>query len=112
MCLTICSLFFSDNPTARDNPDSGHRFLFDPEDPMNIGRILHELKNSCLPQQKYLYCFPLNQREKDQMTRMGQPHVLYNMNRPVGKNTIAQLVPNLCRAAGIKDWKKKTPHCC
>lgn len=44
------------------------------------------------------------------MTKMGYPQVLFNPNRVMGKNTIGNLLPNLAKAAGIKEWRKKTPH--
>ena len=32
--------------------------------------------------------------------------VLFNLKKPVGKNTIGDFLPNLARLAGIKDYKK------
>ena len=38
------------------------------------------------------------------------PHVRFNPNRPIGKNTIGKFLPDLAKAAGIKTYKQKTPH--
>ena len=98
------------NPTARQSNEGGIRFICDMEDPLNVGRALHELLSRCHSSQTYLYHHNLSQKEKKKYVLAGQGHVLYNPNRPVGKNTIAEYLPALACAAGIQEWQSKSPH--
>ena len=97
------------NPNARHNCDGGHYFPVT-DDATNAGHAVKELIAHTHPSQTALFCHRLNEREKKQYIRAGHPHVLFNPNRKVGKNTIGKYLPELCCAAGVKDWRHKTPH--
>ena len=86
------------------------RFVVDVNDPINVGNCLKELRAMCHPEQCYIYCQMANKRGRYNLIKSGFPKVLFNKDVVVGKNTIAKFLPNLARAAGIENWKAKTPH--
>ena len=86
------------------------RFVVDLSDPLNIGRCFKELFASVHPSQQAVYCKPLSKAERANMIKIGFTDVLFSPKQVLGKNTIGHLLQELCKAAGIRDWKKKTPH--
>lgn len=80
-------------------------------DPLNIGRILCELRLQCHPSQKFIYCTKASQSELKNFKNIGMDRVRYSPNKPMGVNTLGDMLKNFCKAAGIVKWDSKTPHC-
>ena len=86
------------------------KFPIDFQDPINVGNCLLELREMCHPKQKFVHCQLLSKKGRNNLIKAGFPKVLFNKNAIIGKNTIAKFLPNLARAAGIENYKAKTPH--
>jgi hypothetical protein len=57
----------------------------------------------------FVYNFPYTEKQKTKLACQGFPGLVYGRD-VMGENSIAKLLPNLCRQAGIEEWQKKTPH--
>ena len=85
-------------------------FVVDLSDPLNNGQCFKELFAVVHPLQQAVHCKPLSKAERANVIKISFANVLFSPKQVLGKNTIGQLLQELCKAAGIRDWKKKTPH--
>ena len=84
---------FQANPTVHHNCDGGNRFLVHMNDSLHVGHALRELKEHVHPDQREVYCHVLSKKRLAKNCRAGVMHILYNYERPVGKNTKTEYLP-------------------
>jgi hypothetical protein len=101
-------LFFTGNPTARSSNDA-MRIPLDRNDPACLGMLFLKIKHCTPAGCKNIYNFPLKDKARTHYACQGSPHMLFGAGR-MGENTIAKMLPDLCRAAGIEDWNTKAAH--
>jgi hypothetical protein len=110
-----CMLTKHHQPTM-SNPYamSDRRPMLFPKDPGNkvdFAYIAELLWSQCHPAQKRCYHKPCSQYQAARYDVHGHKNVYYNYKEPMGQNTIGNFLKELCKLAGIPDWKTKTNHC-
>lgn len=65
----------------------------------------------CHPKQVKVYSCFATKRELQNFERLGMSHIKFSPNKPMGVNTIGDLLKSFAKYAGIVEWNRKTPHC-
>jgi hypothetical protein len=81
---------------------------------LNVCDNLTKLRLMTDPEQVRVFCFELTQKqwlERYASANPPQVNIAFNMNKPMGRKSVGNLLHSFCKAAGLPDWEKKTNHC-
>ena len=108
--LTLFLLSSEGNTAAVQRSDNGDslRFLIMEGDYSNVGFVYKQLVSQLPLTTQHIYVYPLKASSilshmKDGLTCRFSINV-------IGINPLSQFIKKLCHAAGVEDWKSKTPH--
>jgi hypothetical protein len=97
------------NPVARDALNVAPRLYANPNDELCPHRFLMFYRTLCAPTQVRLLCQAASKKALNSFKANNLPY-LYKDDAPVGVNKCSELVKELCKEMGFKDWERSTGH--